>query len=53
MTTVNVAVTVVSVIIVTVQLPVPLHAPPLQPLKAYPAAGLAVSVTTAPGSNAG
>jgi hypothetical protein len=38
------------VFIVTVQVPVPLHAPP-QLLKVQPLAGVAVSVTAVPGAN--
>src|SRR3989442_27767 len=45
---VNVAVTVVAALRVTVQVPVPEHPPPLQPLKVEPAAGVAVNVTAAP-----
>jgi hypothetical protein len=45
----NVAVTVVSEFMVTVQDPVPLHPPPDQPTKADVASGVAVSVTTVPG----
>jgi hypothetical protein len=41
----NIAVTFSSEFIVTLQLPVPLQAPP-QPLKVAPPAGVAVSVTT-------
>ena len=44
----NVAVTVVSAETVTVQLPVPLHPPPLQPVKVEPLAGVAVRVTDVP-----
>ncbi len=44
----KVAVTVVAALRVTVQVPVPEHPPPLQPLKVEPAAGLAVSVTAVP-----
>ncbi len=43
----NVAVTLWLVLIVTTQLPVPLHAPD-QPLKLYPDAGVAVRVTAVP-----
>jgi hypothetical protein len=43
----NVAVTDSAALIVTTQLPVPLHAP-LHPANADPAAGVAVSVTTVP-----
>src|SRR2546426_7720986 len=47
---VNVAVTVVAALRVTVQAPGPEQPPPLQPLKVEPAAGAAVSVTAgAPG----
>src|SRR6266704_739182 len=45
---VNVAVTVVAALRVTVQAPGPEHPPPLQPLKVEPAAGAAVSVTAVP-----
>src|SRR2546425_681738 len=45
---VKVAVIVVAAEIVTVQVPVPVHSPPLQPVKAEPASGVAVSVTTVP-----
>ncbi|MEO7158681.1 MAG: hypothetical protein ABI039_14020 [Vicinamibacterales bacterium] len=45
---VNVAVTVVAALIVTVQPPVPLQPPPDQPTKAEPEAADAVSVTNAP-----
>ena len=44
----KVAVTVVAAVSVTVQDPVPLHPPPLQPPKAELALGAAVSVTTVP-----
>ena len=44
----KVAVTVVAALKVTVQVPVPVHPPPLQPLKIEPAAGVAVSVTAVP-----
>ena len=44
---VKVAVTVVAALMLTVQAPVPVHAP-VQPLKVEPAAGVAVSVTTVP-----
>src|SRR2546426_10882393 len=44
----KVAVTVVAAETVTVQVPVPEHPPPLQPLKVEPAAGAAVSVTAVP-----
>jgi hypothetical protein len=43
-----VAVTVVAAVSVTVQVPVPEHPPPLQPVKVEPAAGTAVRVTTVP-----
>src|SRR2546425_8732198 len=45
---VNVAVTVVAALRVTVQAPVPEQPPPLQPVKVEPAAGAAVSVTAVP-----
>src|SRR5881628_498365 len=45
---VNVAVTVVAALRVTVQAPGPEQPPPLQPLKVEPAAGVAVSVTAVP-----
>ena len=45
---VNVAVTDVVEVIVTVHVPVPLQPPPLQPLKTEPADGAAVSVTAVP-----
>ena len=44
----NVAVIVVAEVSVTLQVPVPLHPPPLQPVNTDPAAALAVSVTTVP-----
>src|SRR3989442_3828485 len=44
----KVAVTVVAAETVTTQVPVPVQPPPLQPLKADPAAGAAVSVTAVP-----
>jgi hypothetical protein len=44
----NVAVTEVAAIIVTVQVPVPVQPPPLQPVNMEPAAGAAVRVTTVP-----
>ncbi len=44
----NVAVTVVAAESVTLQGPVPVHPPPLQPVKVEPAAALAVSVTAVP-----
>ena len=47
----NVAVTDRSALIVTVQVPVPEQPPPLQPVNAEPAAGVAVSVTTVPSLN--
>jgi hypothetical protein len=46
-----VAVTVVAVLSVTVQVPVPVQ-PPLQPVKVEPAAGAAVKVTAVPLANA-
>src|SRR2546426_7702852 len=45
---VNVAVTVVAAVRVTVQVPLPEQPPPVQPLKVEPAAGAAVSVTAVP-----
>src|SRR5438034_5478563 len=45
---VNVAVTVVAALTVTVQAPGPEQPPPLQPLKVEPAAGAAVNVTAVP-----
>src|SRR5207253_642564 len=45
---VKVAVTDVAAETVTVHAPVPVHPPPLQPLKIEPAAGAAVSVTAVP-----
>ena len=45
---VNVAVTVVSAVSVTTQVPVPVQPPPVQPVKVEPAAGVAVSVTAVP-----
>src|SRR5439155_443613 len=45
---VNVAVTVVAALRVTVQVPGPEQPPPLQPLKVEPPAGAAVSVTAVP-----
>src|SRR5216117_4037851 len=45
---VNVAVTVVAALTVTVQAPGPEQPPPLQPLKVEPAPGAAVSVTAVP-----
>src|SRR5439155_1451879 len=45
---VKVAVTVVAAETVTTHDPVPVHPPPLQPLKIEPAAGVAVSVTAVP-----
>src|SRR5207247_9999259 len=47
---VKVAVTAVVAVRVSVQGPVPVQAPPLQPVKTEPAAGVAVSVTTVPSS---
>src|SRR2546425_5126085 len=43
-----VAVTVVAALRVTVQVPVPLHPPPLERVRVEPAAGAAVSVTAVP-----
>src|SRR5207253_1418283 len=45
---VKVAVTAVAAETVTTHVPAPLHPPPLQPVKAEPAAGLAVRVTAVP-----
>ena len=45
---VNVAVTDVAALIVTVQVPVPVQPPPLQPVNVEPAAGVAVRVTAVP-----
>ena len=47
-TALNVAVTVVSAVSVTVQVPVPLQPPPDQPANAEPAVALADSVTVEP-----
>jgi hypothetical protein len=47
-TTVNVAVTVVAAFTVTTHVPVPLHPPPLHPVKSELGVGAAVSVTTVP-----
>jgi hypothetical protein len=44
----NVAVTAVCAFMVTVQLPVPVQAPPDHPAKVDPAAGVAVRATTTP-----
>jgi hypothetical protein len=44
----NVAVTIVVEVRVSVQAPVPVHPPPLQPANVEPVAGLAVSVTVVP-----
>ena len=44
---VKVAVTVVAALMLTVHVPVPVHAP-VQPLKVEPAAGVAVNVTVVP-----
>src|SRR5213076_2587955 len=44
----NVAVTVVAALKVTVQVPVPEQPPPLQPVKIEPAAGVALRVITVP-----
>jgi len=46
-----VAVTDAAPLIVTVQVPVPVQPPPLQPVKVEPAAGVAVSVTAVPLAN--
>jgi hypothetical protein len=46
------AVTVVSALIVTTQVPVPVQPPPVQPVNVDPAAGVAVSVTGVPVANA-
>jgi hypothetical protein len=47
---VKLAETLVLAFIVTLQLPIPLHAPPPQPEKPQAVAGLAVSVTCVPGA---
>src|SRR5215469_3281349 len=47
---VKVAVTLRAWVILTVQVPVPLHPSPLQPVKVEPLAGAAVSVTLVPRS---
>ena len=44
----NVAVTIVVEVRVSVQAPVPVHPPPLQPANVEPVAGLAVRVTVVP-----
>src|SRR5438093_4715313 len=44
----KVAVTEVAALIVTVQVPLPVQPPPLQPVKVEPAAGAAVKVTRVP-----
>jgi hypothetical protein len=44
----NVAVTDVAALIVTVQVPIPTQPPPFQPVKSDPAAGVAVNVTDVP-----
>jgi len=47
----KVAVTEVAALIVTVQVPLPVQPPPLQPVKVEPAAGAAVKVTKVPLAN--
>jgi len=47
----KVALTVTLLLIWTVQVPVPVQPPPLQPAKTDPAAGTAVSVTVVPPEN--
>src|SRR5437867_1779540 len=47
----KVAVTDWAALIVTMQLPVPLHPPPHQPMNADPLAGMAVKVTDVPLAN--
>jgi hypothetical protein len=47
----NVAATVVAALSVTVQVPVPVQPPPLQPVKTEPAAGVAVRVSAVPLAN--
>jgi hypothetical protein len=47
-TALNVAVTVAAALIVTVQVPVPLHPPPLHPANVDPDAAAAVSTTEVP-----
>src|SRR5262245_44653019 len=49
--TAKVAVTEVAALMVRAQVPVPVQAPPLQPVKVEPAAGVAVSVTAVPLAN--
>lgn len=49
---VNVAVTFVAAVIVTVHVPVPVQPPPLQPVNVEPAFGSAVSVMVVPSENA-
>jgi hypothetical protein len=49
---VNAAVTEVAALTVTVQVPVPVQPPPLQPVNVEPAAGVAVKVTAVPLVNA-
>jgi len=44
----NAAVTVVLEVTFTVQVPVPVHPPPLHPAKEEPVAGVAVKVTAVP-----
>ena len=46
----KVAVTDVAAVIGTVQVPVPKHPPPNQPVKVYPLVAKAVKVTDVPGS---
>src|SRR5207244_6385826 len=48
---VKMAVTACAALIVTVQVPVPVQPPPLQPEKVEPAAGTAVKVTEVPLAN--
>ena len=44
----NVAVTEVSPLTLSIQIPAPVHPPPLQPVNEYPGAAVGVNVTTVP-----